>query len=654
MPSTIGLYEQYALVPPLEFKSMMNRHWNEKLQMPSSPALRSLWEIMGKTFQRSITDTINERDVPWRVLQPPTGSGKTQGAIVYAAMQAKLNDKSEGKLKPVGLLIVTRLIVQADKLVSEINELAGGPVAIAHHSDNRAKEDDIHERCVLVITHQAYVSASEGVSEGRDASWDRLVTWRGGKRLLSIIDEALANVVDSNKVTVDSLSFVLGCVPLEVRKAYPDQIQTLETLHKLLLGYVAKDGCVDNAAKIVWQEGQRSSVVTDCTANMLPLRDAMRDVRYDRLIGEADDNRRTRIASRVNEVLEDVQAVMERWAYYARKGLEHSINSAKFVIPWGIPGPVVLDATASQNFLWELFEDTASIVPIPTGARSYGNVTLHVARASGVGKHQMRDKFAVRYPRLLEALESELGKERSVFMCVQKDNEHLVQSYPSHFANFGVGHWGAIDGRNDWRDFDTGVIFGLPYRDHLWSTSTFFALQGVQDDGWLKSPRWKQHHDVRSVMQERQLSVSIVQAINRICCRKVVNEYGESPPSDIYIVLPSGQTGDAILRNIAAEMPEINIAHWAFQMDGEKVRRPRSGTSHAALITFMRNRDPGSTSMSAIQRELGLKAKGLEKLKAVLRDASHATTQTLKTLGVEYSSCRGRGAKSFLVKHQAA
>ena len=378
---TIGLHEQYALVSPLEFKSVMNRHWNDKLQMPSSPALRSLWEIMGKTFQRSIIDTINERDVPWRVLQP-TGSGKTQGAIVYAAMQAKLNEQSEGKLKPVGLLIVTRLIAQADKLVTEINELAGAPVAIAHHSDNRANLDDMQERCVLVITHQAYVSASERLGTGQEGSWDRLISWRGGKRLLSIIDEALANVVDSNKVTVENLSSVLGFIPLQVRMAHPDQIKTLEALHKLLLGYASKDSSVINGATIVWQDGQQRSVVADCTANMRPLRDALRSVRYDRLIGEEDCNRRSRIASRVKETLEDVQAVMERWAYYARQGLEHSLNSARFVIPWGIPGPVVLDATASQNFLWELFEDTAHIVPIPTGARSYGNVTLHVARAS--------------------------------------------------------------------------------------------------------------------------------------------------------------------------------------------------------------------------------------------------------------------------------
>lgn len=47
----------------------------------------------------------------------------------------------------------------------------------------------------------------------------------------------------------------------------------------------------------------------------------------------------------------------------------------------------------------------------------------------------------------------------------------------------------------------------------------------------LKAPKWKKHADVRTVMQQRLLSVSIIQAVNRIRCRKVINEDGERPAS---------------------------------------------------------------------------------------------------------------------------
>ncbi|MGQ4827993.1 hypothetical protein, partial [Enterococcus faecalis] len=61
-----------------------------------------------------------------------------------------------------------------------------------------------------------------------------------------------------------------------------------------------------------------------------------------------------------------------------------------------------------------------------------------------------------------------------------------------------------------------------------------------------------------------------------------------------------------------------------------------------------------SIPLSTIQRELALKPAGFSKLRAVLRDGTHATSRALMELRVEYVSGKGRGAKSFLVKHQAA
>lgn len=94
-------------------------------------------------------------------------------------------------------------------------------------------------------------------------------------------------------------------------------------------------------------------------------------------------------------------------------------------------------------------------------------------------------------------------------------------------------------------------------------------------------------------------------------------------------MLPAGAMGDAVLEDIRADMPGLNVVDWAFEMDGKKVRRARSGSSHEALLTFMRNRQPGETAMTAVQRELGIKPSALKKLKETLRDAAHATTAAL-------------------------
>jgi hypothetical protein len=296
----------------------------------------------------------------------------------------------------------------------------------------------------------------------------------------------------------------------------------------------------------------------------------------------------------------------------------------------------------------------AQIAPTPSKVRDYSTVTLHIARATGLGKHSMVKNIKTRFPRLLHALENEIGPYRSVFLCMHKDTEHVALSYDHCFARFDVGHWGAVDGRNDWATHDTAVIFGLPYRDSVWSTNQFFALQGQQDDEWIENPVWKDHVDVRRVMEQRHLSVSIIQAINRVRCRRVIDHQGRSLSADIYVVLPKDKTGDAILHDILTDMPNIDVVPWAFELDGTKIRKARTGTSHAALLTLMANRLPGETPMPHIQRELGLDRSKLKKLKEALSKSDHPTTAALRSLGVGYVvQGAGRGSKSFLIKEAA-
>lgn len=651
MTTDTGQHDGYALVSPQAFVDRMDHHWSHQLHLITSPALQTLWGIMAETFRSTIINSVNNVvDAPWQILQPPTGSGKTRGACLYAAMQAEAN--AQGSFKPVGVLIVTRLIEQADKMVSEINEHVGRVVAVSHHSGKPATHQELLDSDILIITHQAYVNAAHYLGSHREAQWVRFVTWRGGTRLLTIIDEALANVVDSNKVTVANLAQVLGYVSPELRHEYAEQLKVLDELLSVLKAHSdpqSRSG--HQPTKMLWDDQDAAVQMPD----MEGLRIAMKALPYDTLVlNENNDSSRDRIARKVDDTLRDAQAVMEQWAYYALKGKEHSINSAAFLLPWDVPGPVVLDATANANFLWDLFGSRARIVPTPSKVRDYSNVVLHVARATGVGKGNMIKNAKTRFPRLLAALETELGSDRSVFMCVHKDTEHVALTYARHFARFDVGHWGAIDGRNDWQTHDAAVIFGLSYRDRVWSTNQFFALQGHQDDEWLQDPVWKEHADVRQVMEQRQLSVSIIQAINRIRCRRVIDAQGRSPSADVYVILPKDKTGDAILRDIFADMPGLRSVPWAFEMDGPRVQKARSSSTREALIACMTNRLPGETAMPNVQRELSLSPLKLKKLKEALRDSRHPTTIALSRIGVGYVvRGAGRGAKTFLAKRAA-
>jgi hypothetical protein len=149
-------------------------------------------------------------------------------------------------------------------------------------------------------------------------------------------------------------------------------------------------------------------------------------------------------------------------------------------------------------------------------------------------------------------------------------------------------------------------------------------------------------------MEQRQLSVSVIQAINRICCRHVIDAEGHCPPADIFIVLPQDATGDAILDDIKIDMPGVNVRPWEFALDAPKSRKPRNGSSHVRVIAYMAGQAAGAVSLSDIQRALQLRS--LKKLREALNDSEHPMTQALTDLGVKYIPGVGRGAKSFLLK----
>ena len=208
-----------------------------------------------------------------------------------------------------------------------------------------------------------------------------------------------------------------------------------------------------------------------------------------------------------------------------------------------------------------------------------------------------------------------------------------------------------MDGSNEFKDYDTLVIFGLPFRDNVWGTNVFFVFQGPQGDDWHDNPSWNGHANVRELLQQRHLAASIVQAIGRVRLRKVIDIQGRCAPTDVFIVLPTGERGSKILRYIRQELPNVSVQDCAFEPDGPKVRLKRSGLPQERLVTYMTNRNPGRTYMNAIGREFGLKPQQRKDLQKLLRDENHQTTVALRSIGVTYGSeGKGRGSKSFLMK----
>lgn len=626
------------------FMSVMSDYWTLTLRNTASEPLRAVWKQMATAFNRQIESHHGSSGELWQVLQPPTGTGKTQGLCVYCSLLS-VDDHP-------GVLIVTRLKAQADEVADTINKLAGGRVAVACHSDNRIPASELSSFPVLVITHRAYEIGLDAVSQGdpRASSWSRYHEWGDGQRRLVVIDEAL-DVIEEAQVDLDTVRYAIGAIPFEVAEQFPQEMEVLATAEHQLTDIARRSNASDGPAKErVLEMGELAFEARMVDLN--PLRRALKGASLDRkLLGRNDGEANRRLLGRLDDALKNIQAALKQRAWYAFKMGGHTVNTSRLIIPEDMAGAVVLDATASSNLIYQLFEGKAEVHPVPFGARSYANVTLHVAKGHRVGKTALSKEAKQRSAELVSNLQRSLSKDRRVFVCCHGRVEEQLVSIDTGFSAFEVGHWGAVDGSNKWQDFDTAVIFGLPYRDKVWSANTYMAVQGFQDSDWLNADGdrpFRGHKDIRHALEVGQMVVSIVQALNRVRCRRVIDAHGNCPTTDVFLLLPGDKTGEEVLRGIEKEMPGIKMVDWVYSGGKAKVKRSKYDE---ALLRYARSMPEGRIVIGEVRETLKAPSRTMDWLRAELKDTSSDLSNRLSALGVRYEvTGQGRGACSYLVK----
>ena len=119
--------------------------------------------------------------------------------------------------RQLGVLIVTRQIVDAVSLVAVINQLAGRECAIAKHSQSTVSKEQVVQADILVITHAAYIKALEALTLEEEDRWSRFIEWEHGQRKLTIIDESLSEIITEHQVEAQDIRYALGFVSRELR-----------------------------------------------------------------------------------------------------------------------------------------------------------------------------------------------------------------------------------------------------------------------------------------------------------------------------------------------------------------------------------------------------------------------------------------------------
>ena len=635
-------------ISPYHFVTAMDRHWTTVLKNASSEGLRQVWQQLASTYGLQIMQHDNaDASTQWQILQPPTGSGKTEGTMIYCSMLSTYPLNAHP-----GVLLVTRLKAEADNLAAKINQLTGrSDYAFSYHSDKNTENvlNTLKNYPVLIITHSAYQRAFGLLTDNScpRQTYPLFHAWQDTGRMLVVIDEAF-QIVKESHIHLDGLRLNFGAIPQTLRDAYPQETKVIADVITMMETKWVMSVCKETVIP-------KHSLTEEDDIDFSRLRNALRTVRFDHQQNRSDTVENAKLLGQHDARLQSLQEILDGHVYYAKIPVKgHTLNTSKLIIPPGVKGAVVLDATASCNVVYELFS-RATVLPAPNDVRSYQNVTLHVNRGQNVGKLSMRQNPKDVLKPVMDNLNQQLTGKK-VFFATHSDVEDKVYAEQTTFS-LSVGHWGNIDGSNEWMGCDTAVVCGLRTMPSTWTANTYFALQGVKDTNWLQSKMrpFRKHTDVRSALRTGQTITEVVQAINRIQCRRVVDQDGNCLETAIYILLPDGIGGDTILKGITEMMRGVVVKPWI--IEGSKAKTTKTGRpsgkgkSQLAMLTYLKNMPRGKTCKSTLKSETSVTDTALKRFIADTKTESTEVAQSLLAYGISFNcDGLGRNAKSYFLK----
>jgi hypothetical protein len=693
-------------IDPAAFANAVKDHWVAYQNTPSDKLMK-LWRTMADTYNAAVASTYaaDPSKEKVRVLQPPTGSAKSLGAQVYAAMSAKANfERREGDR--LGILILVREIDDAREMVKGINasfqKLGGvGQPAVTRHSENSVSLEELGRFDVVVITHAAWLRA---VDQRRQTEWmnslDYMMEFTGngefGQRRLVVCDESLSSAVEAFRVNIGNINEAVFAIPASIQRDYPREMACLDHCRDALKAIQSRRSeSVDEAtgkslplpSRVVWSADPRLPVTFEnADGSMVSMRyqmsgllAAIKGKIRSQLVTDEDEEgnfKRINLEERVAKTLRSVEALYARWAWFeVVAGKDETLNSSRVLLPIDLSGVVILDATGRRDTLWQLMgPDRVEFAEVDPSVRNYRNAKVHIKWIDGgsLGKQKMIEHAKHRMLNLVDDLgERWAGQPPKKLLQIvhKKVVEHLdcldqsaycapraitkrdSQGNPVEkiVCEPHIAHWGSIDGKNKWSDCDTVVLVGLPYRGSTWAINVFMAVKGPQPEEWFKTAK-----QVRDEMEVEQMSGSVIQAVNRGRCRKVINAEGDCLPTEIFICLPANKVGRKIEEILLEAMPGAERLSWGIVLDRPDETPTAANADKSTdtrLLAMLRAAEPGQQlTIPFLKEKLGLGRNTMKDLIKRAANTEHRTGQELVEMAVRYVSKMGRGAEPYFTK----
>ena len=659
------------LISPDVFANEMKKHWTGTLGNSPNPALEMAWRQSAQVFGEMIELADADSQV-WKVLQPPTGSGKTQGLILYAAM---LSSDLQGDEHP-GVLIVTKRKEEADLIADQINtrttERKRREVepAISYHSDKKKelRLNDLYQYPVLVICHKAYSIALDqlslkGEEDNKSPTWDGFLKFENGERKLVVIDEAI-DLIDYTAVTLETLH-ALSIYSKEIEDKFPNEHELVVWLRDYLN---ARQTSKDQQQEEIIENPLEAESIDPFSLDWVGFKQALSGLPWDSMMfaDPKDSKDGRRVYQGCLEVVAGIDSLLKTFMFFSKNNDQPTFNAARLLVPEAARGAVILDATASCNVLYKLFSNAQVITP-PKGTRSYRNVTVKYSYGHKVGKRYMERDFLAVSEELIVFLEDRYqgASEKKKILCLTHNAvEPALRKISAKNFELNVGHWGAIDGSNEWKDCDTVVVFGLPYRPTHYAPCMFMALKGEQTTEWLSDNslrRFEDIDDIRKAIDNSQMVTDIVQGINRIRCRKVINAGGDCPDVEVLILLGTEERTGFLLDGIKKEMPGVRLQEFTYDGMKQKKRGPRKkheSKYDCQLLSYFESELEANDSVEVVQlcQELDISKPTMDRIIKRLKegDTKDDLARRSADMGISYTVVRvGRANKAYFSKTSA-
>lgn len=622
-----------------EYISRMKQVWAARNLTPSDALIES-WKQLELAIQN-----VQDQVPYWQVMQWPTGTGKTTAVAVLLSLL-------ENSIDHPGILIVTKYRAEANELQSSVNQLSGWNQARAFHTGTNDLTGDLALAPVLIITHASYELALKELCRGNPARYDQITGFQHGKRSWIIIDEAFP-WVDTYKLSNADLRSMCADLAAIVSSQVRDDLQSFLAV----LLELADTGKVKPNHRLTAYEFEKLSRL-----DFVQLRSDVAAL-PDQIFAHWEETR-TRAAQRDEHVtdrpkqvslrrcylnhLDALQRIKEAgFAWSSSRERKANLHSSRSLLPAERMRGIILDATACIDVRYELMTEYVRVLPRPEKVRTYSAARVHVSKGHRVGKEHLQRTAKEQWP----AVSAQLSKRligRQALICTHKNVSSFVRIFEAEQQGWAFTHWGDIDGKNEWSAKCAAVFFGLPYTDNSFAIDTFFAHVGPQDDDWLQTARrYGAFEDICKALLHSFIVRSVVQAINRIRCRRIIDDWGNCDPTDVYLLLPSGSISEAVVNAIVQQMPGVQICEWNA---GAAKRKARAASCKARLLAFFDAAKARTYSKSEVIREIRTNARTFERAITQLLAPASDLARELASRGAEYCVQIGRGREAYFIK----